>query len=45
MPTGLDAIGFDAWCRDQADPVRLAAGEIARVIAAAVGSPGPPGRS
>ena len=34
MPTGLEAIGFDAWHREQADPARLAAGEIARVIAA-----------
>jgi ribosome biogenesis GTPase len=29
----LETIGFSAWFRDQADPARLAAGEIARVIA------------
>ena len=30
----LDTLGFDPWCRQQADPNRLAAGEIARVTAA-----------
>jgi len=34
MDTELNSIGFDAWYKDQAEPDRLTAGEIARVVAA-----------
>lgn len=34
MENELDSIGFDAWFKDQTEPDRLAAGEIARVVAA-----------
>jgi len=33
MEKELLAIGFDAWFREQAEPARLAAGELARVVA------------
>ncbi len=32
MVTGLETIGFDGWFQEQADPARLASGEIARVV-------------
>ncbi|MCP3954816.1 MAG: ribosome small subunit-dependent GTPase A, partial [Desulfobacterales bacterium] len=34
MTTGLGAMGFNPWFQEQADPDRLAGGEIARIVAA-----------